>query len=570
MLIELTIKNVALIEHLRIEFDKGFNVLTGETGTGKSIVVDSINLVLGGRADRDLIRTDAEKASVQALFDISGNQEASAILDSIGIEPEDGLITITREINRSGRNICRICESIVQLGFLKTFTSHLMDVHGQHEHQSLMNPANHMVFLDSFGSSLHREKLLSVSEAYHRRNEVKNKLKNLMRDSAETARLADVLKFQANEIASAKLKEGEESALEAQLKILENTEKIRESVETAYRLVYTGVGSGTSAQEALLKASSAMQHISGIDEQYRKLAENLQSLYYSVQEIGMELQSITEELPSDPAMLDKISARLDLISKLERKYGSTEAEVIAFGKEAKRKLDAIDSSDDMILQLKKDYKKLDAELRTACDTLSESRKEIAENFEKKLLEQLSDLGMGKSRFQARITPLEKPAEFGCDSIEFLIAPNSGEPLKPLSSTASGGELSRVMLAFKVIALNGSSLDSMVFDEIDTGVSGRTAQVVGEKMKAISLKNQVLCVTHLPQIAALADMHFCVSKHTENGRTVSCVVPLDREGRISEIARLVGGSENDASSLSHAEHMIDEGILIRNRLQEIYS
>lgn len=557
MLIELTIRNIALIENLQLEFAKGFNVLTGETGAGKSIVVDSINLMLGGRADRDIIRTGAEKGFVQALFDVTDNAAAVALMEENGITPEDGYVTITRELNRSGRNVCRVCGVIVQLAVLKSITALLMEVHGQHEHQSLMNTANHMGFLDSFGDEAHQARIESVAEAYKRRNAVRTELKTLMKDAAERERLTDILRFQINEIDSAKLKEGEEEKLVSQLKVLENSEKIRNNVELAYQMVYAGGGGAISAQEAALKAANAMQSIADIDPRYRKLGETLRSVYYLAQEAGAELQALEEELNYDPALQARIADRLDVIEKLERKYGATEAEVIAFAKAAKERLATIDASDDKILQLKKEYKSLDKALREKCDELTQSRRAIATDFEGNLLLQLKDLGMAKTRFEVRIESLEKPASTGLDSIEFMISPNPGEPLKPLSSTASGGELSRIMLAMRVISLDSGAADSMVFDEIDTGVSGRMAQVVGEKMLTIGTRDQVLCVTHLPQIAALGDMHFKVEKYSENERTITQVIPLDRAGRIREISRLVGGSEDSKSSLSHAEHMLQD-------------
>lgn len=565
MLLELTIRNIALIESLRIEFAQGFNVLTGETGAGKSIVVDSVNLALGGRADRDMIRTGAEKGSVQALFDISGNAAALELAAELGVDADGGLVCVSRELSRSGRNICRIAGTALPLATLKQFTALLVDVHGQHEHQSLMNPAKHMEFLDAFGDEEHLGKMAAVRTAHAARAATASELRKLLKDASERERLIDMLRFQVEEISSAKLKSGEEEKLERKLRMLENAEKVRNGVDTAYELTYGGDGRALSAQEALLRASSAMEGIAGLDPRFEKLAGELKGLYYGVQEAGAELQALSEELSFDPRLMEKIGDRLDLISRLERKYGATVDEVIAFGNAARARLESIQSGDARIAELKKQLKQQDHALREACEALTNSRRALAEDFERDLLEQLRDLGMARCRFRVDFRALEKPTAEGAEQVEFLISSNPGEPLKPLASVASGGELSRVMLAMKAIALDRGGVDSMVFDEIDTGVSGRMAQVVGEKMQEIATRKQVLCVTHLPQIAALGDAHFRVEKSTDGERTQTNVVRLDRDGRIHELSRLVGGAEDSESSLSHAAHMLDDA---RERLERL--
>ena len=557
MLLELTIRNIALIESLRIEFAQGFNVLTGETGAGKSIVVDSVNLALGGRADREMIRTGAEKGSVEALFDISNNPEALGMAETLGVDTDGGLVCVSRELSRSGRNICRIAGTALPLSTLKSFTALLVDVHGQHEHQALMNPARHMDFLDAFGDEQHQKCLQKVRAAHTARAETAGKLRKLIKDAAERERLIDILSFQVQEITAARLKPGEEEKLERKLKMLENAEKVRNGVETAYQLTYTGDGRNLSAQESVLRAADAMQGIAGIDPRFARLAEELRSIYYSVQEAGNELQTLSEELSFDPQLMDKISNRLDLISRLERKYGATEEDVIAFGNDARARLESIQSGDAQIAELKKLLKAQDHELHTSCDALTASRRALADELESGLLLQLQDLGMARTRFSVSFRTLEKPNETGADEIEFMISPNPGEPLRPLAAIASGGELSRIMLALKTLALDRGGVDSMVFDEIDTGVSGRMAQVVGEKMCAIALKKQVLCVTHLPQIAALGNAHFRVEKRSDGERTLTNVIRLDQEGRVRELSRLVGGAEDSESSLAHARHMLDE-------------
>lgn len=565
MLLELTIKNIALIESLRVEFARGFNVLTGETGAGKSIVVDSVNLALGGRADRDMIRTGAEKGMVQALFDISGNPRALAFAEEQGIDAEGGVIAVRRELSRSGRNICRVSDVVMPLNALRQLTSMLMDVHGQHEHQALMNPARHLDFLDAFGGEAHAELRAQVAACHAERGKIAASLKKLMRDASEKERLADMLTFQAQEIGAARLKPGEEEKLEKRLALLENAEKIKTSVETAYALVYRGGAHGVSAQEALLQAAEAMERIAPISDGAASLAGRLREIYYAAQDAGYELQAQLDELDFEPGLLDKIAGRLDLIRRLERKYGATVEEVVAYGRSVSERLSALESSEASIAALKKQYREADARLRQACEALSARRRDSAAQLAEKICEQLKDLGMARTRFEVRIEPEEKPTALGMDRVEFMISPNPGEPLRPLASIASGGEISRVMLALKVISMDSEGVDSMIFDEIDTGVSGRMAQVVGEKMCMIAKTRQVLCVTHLPQIAALGDEHFLVEKTVGDDRTDTHVRALDFGGRVHEISRLVGGAEDSESSLSHAGHMLRDAQAVKARL-----
>lgn len=565
MLLELTIRNIALIESLCIEFAQGFNVLTGETGAGKSIIVDSVNLVLGGRADRDLIRTGAEKGSVQALFDISGNENARRMAEELGLEADDGLITVMRELSRSGKNVCRIAGVVLPLTALRQFTACLVDLHGQHEHQRLMNPAMHIAFIDAFGDAAHRALKARVSDAHAKRAETVRTLKELLREASERERMIDMLTFQVQEITAAHLKPGEEQKLENKLRMLENAEKIRTGVECAYRLTYSG-GNELSAQEALRRSADAMRSIAALDPRFEKLANELLDVYYAAQAAGLELQGLNEELTFDPRLMDKISHRLETIARLERKYGATVEEVIAFGQDAQARLDSVQNGEERIAELKKLLKAQDRTLHDACDQLTESRRAIAAEFERALLAQLRDLGMQRTQFCVAFKTLEKPGADGMDQLEFMISPNPGEPLRPMAQIASGGELSRIMLAIKTIAMHVDGVDTMIFDEIDTGVSGRMAQVVGEKMCMIARGKQVLCVTHLPQIAALGGTHFRVEKRVSGERTQTNVVRLDAQGRVRELSRLVGGAEDSPSSIAHAQNMLEDARRIREALQ----
>ncbi len=566
MLLELTIRNIALIESLRIEFRQGFNVLTGETGAGKSIVVDSLNLALGGRADRDLIRTGAEKASVQALFDVSANPAAEKMAQELGAEVENGLVAVLRELSRSGKNICRISSVIVPLATLKQFTATLIDIHGQHEHQALMDPQRHLEFLDAYGDDAHQRLRADVQQLHEKRLKIAGELRRLTQDAAQREREADMLTFQVNEITSARLKPGEEEKLKRKGAFFENAEKIRGGVENAYNYTYRGVGRTASAQELLSRAADALDEIQSLDDRFAVLWNRLKEIYYAAQDVGYELQDLLDSMNYDPAMAEKVADRLDLIGRLERKYGPSLEDVIAFGENAKKRLEELNSGEENAEVLQAQLAQADRELTEKCAELTTSRKALATMLAENVIVQLKDLGMGRTRFEIRLSPEREPGADGADRVEFLISTNPGEPLKPLHAVASGGELSRIMLALKVISMDIDGVDSMVFDEIDTGVSGRMAQVVGEKMCLIARDRQVLCVTHLPQIAALGDTHFVVEKLTGETRTDSRVRRLDDEGRVQELSRLVGGAEDSESSLSHGRHMLQQAAETKAQLR----
>lgn len=554
MLIELNIRNVALIESLTLEFGRGFNVLTGETGAGKSIVVDSLNMALGSRADRDLIRTGTDRASVQALFDISGNEKAIAIARELGAEADEGLVAVSREIRSSGRNICRISGIVVPLATLRHLTSTLVDIHGQHEHQALIDPQRHIGFLDSFGGAEHKKLMEQVLALYADRVRVASAYRKITAEAAERERMIDMLEFQVNEIFSIHPRKGEEEKLERRAHFYENAGKIKDSVETAYHLMYGGESRAQGAQEQLDSVIRLLDGVAKHDDRIAALASRVKDAFYTVQDAAYELRALSESMDYDSIMADKVYDRLDKIRKLERKYGSTLNEVIEFGENARAKLETLKKSGESTTELRGELQKLDEKLKDMCAQLTISRRRISTRLTEEVQRQLSDLGMARTRFEVSIQPA-KPTATGADNVEFLISANPGEPLKPMASVASGGELSRIMLALKTIAIDSEGVDSMVFDEIDTGVSGRMAQVVGEKIKHIARTHQVLCVTHLPQIAAQGDVHFVVEKITDGQRTDSMVRRLDDNGRVREISRLIGDGEDSQTSLQHARHLL---------------
>ena len=560
MLLELNIRNIALIERLRIEFGEGLNVLTGETGAGKSIVIDSVNLALGGRADRDLIRAGSDKASVQAVFDVSGNERALALLDEWGFEADDGTLTLGRELSTSGRNICRIGGQAATLTQLRTLTGALVELHGQHEHQELLSPARHLQVLDSFGGEDHRAALRDVREAWSAYSADRTALNALTAALKERDVTMEVLRRQLDDILPLKLRAGEDEALAQRFRLMENAEKIQSRIEKAYNLVYAGSERAPSVQEALKRAQAAMEQISDLDERFRALAGRLDEMYYAAQDVGYELQDLLESQDFDPAAYDKVGARLDAIERLKGRYGPTLDDVIHYRDEAQARLEALSRGDEQLNELKEKLSASEKALRTACEALTARRHALAEAFEKGVIGQLSELGMAKVRFTVRFgaPDPQRLGPTGADEVEFMISPNPGEPLKPLSSTASGGELSRVMLAIKAVIAERDGVGTIIFDEIDTGVSGRMAQAVGEKMSSIGAHRQVIAVSHLPQIAALGDQHFLVEKGEADGRTLTHVRRLDDEGRAMELARLVGGMGDPESSLTHARSMLKGG------------
>jgi DNA repair protein RecN (Recombination protein N) len=553
LLLELSIRNVALIERLRIEFEPGLNVLTGETGAGKSIVVDSVNLALGARAARDLVRSGEEKAVVQAVFDLP--EHVAPFLEELGVETGDGLVALTREVTSAGRSLSRINGQVVPAAQLKQVTALLMDVHGQHEHQALLNPQLHRDFLDDGGDDTHRGLLLDVAERYTRFRALEREAEKLRLDERERVRTVDALTRQIDEIRAVKPRPGEDEKLAKKLSLYEHGEKIAQAVGSAYAFVYRGEGRALAAQDALSRAASEMTSIADLDPRFEALRARLEELFIAAQDAGAELQRIRDTLDYDPAAAERAADRLQELKRLKRLYGPELSDVLDFYEKAKARLEALTENEALREEAEKKRDEARAALVDACRALTDSRRALSEKLSARLVEQLSDLGMGRTRFEVEMRPCE-PTAHGADEIQFLISPNPGEPVKPLAAIASGGELSRIMMAFKAIAANEGGVSSMIFDEVDTGVSGRMAQAVGEKMAQIAKNRQVICVTHLPQIAALANAHYLVEKTVVGGRTGSTVRKLDREGRVEEISRLVGGAGDPESSRLHAKNLLD--------------
>ncbi len=555
MLLSLTIRNVALIEELTISLHEGFHVLTGETGAGKSIIVDAVNLVLGGRADRELIRTGCEKAYVEALFDIHDNSKMKELLSQQEMEAEDDLLSISREISISGRNICRVLGVVMPLAALRDITASLIDVHGQHEHQFLMDEHKHLLFLDSFGDDTHRLRMEAAAAALEAYRTGEKELRRILSENSQREQRMDMLRFQLQELKAAKLSAGEEETLRRDLERLRHSVKISSALHRAYENVYAGSGKQLSALALIKDAVSAMDGIRTLDPEYEKLLNKLNDLYYELEDGGLLLRTLSESAAFDPDKNEQLEARLDLLRRLERKYGPTVEDMIAYAQKIGQEYAAFQHMDETLEQMQAIQKKRLAEYAKEADALTISRKNLAAWFEQEMMEQLKQLGMEKTRFSVQFLPADTQ-NVPEDEVAFLISPNPGEPLKPLSKIASGGELSRLMLAIKSIAAQQGLIPTMIFDEIDTGISGKIAQVVAEKIAMISVYRQVLCVTHLPQIAAMADYHYLVEKSVQGDRTFTNVTELNESTRERELARMIGGtgSEND-SGLMHARNML---------------
>ncbi len=571
MLLTLSMRNVALIESLTLEFQRGLHVMTGETGAGKSIVVDAVNLVLGGRADRELIRTGTEKAWVEAEFDISDCAKAQELLASQSLEAEGGTVTLYREITRSGRNLCRVCGVTMPVAFLRELAALLMDVHGQHEHRFLMEPKYHMQFLDAFGGEEHQAILAQTAQAYQAFITNHRAYARLVKENERKNRRLEELRADLAVMKKAHLKPGEEESLTQERDRLRHGEKIRSALSAAESALSAGSEEGGGVVSAWRGATQALHGIAGLAPEYQAIEERMESLGYEIEEVAYDLSRLRDANEFDPQRAETVESRLDLIRRLERRFGPTLEDVLTAQKSMQEEYEHLNGLEDQVERMGAEHKRLLAAYRQCARTLTQRRTGLARSFEAAMMEQLKDLGMEKTVFQVAFAPRPQrqpmPQSDGDDVIEFMISPNPGEPLKPLSKIASGGELSRLMLAIKSLEAAQGGVGTMVFDEIDTGISGRMAQVVAEKMAAIAARRQVLCVTHLPQIAAMADHQLLVEKHQEADRPHTTVRLLDHEGRVAELARMIGGAgDSDESARQHAERMLMEAKRAAGRTQ----
>ena len=563
MILSLSIRNVALIEELTIRFHEGMQVLAGETGAGKSIVVDAVNLALGGRADRNLIRSGFEKASVEAVFDVPGQENIQRILEREGIEYDGRTVTIYREITLGGRNICRICGVMLTVSVLKELSAFLMDIHGQHEHQFLANPEQHLSFLDRMGNEAYQEMLRKTAADCDGFLTIHRRYARLRKEQTRKEQRIGTLEAALEELHQAALKDGEEEALAEECLRLRNSEKIASVLRSAK----AGIAQGEAEKSALEKIREASVSLSSLQEMgkdFQALTERCESAYYELEEIAYELSAMLEKGDQDPERLENAEARLDLIRRLERKYGSTIREVLAEQEKLESEYESLCALDDQLSETAREHKRLLSVYRSTARNLTEARTALAREFEQKMKRELQELGMEKTEFQVVFAEKNPdrhpmPRTTGDDDLEFMISPNPGEPLKPMAQIASGGELSRLMLAIKTLEAANSGVDCMVFDEIDTGISGRMAQVVAEKMLQISRTRQVICVSHLPQIVAAADYQYLVSKAVRGERTYTAVTELDRAERKKQLAMMISGAEGSRENAEeYAETLLNAG------------
>lgn len=564
MLQSLYLENIALIEKLGIELFPGFNVLTGETGAGKSIIIDAVNFVLGERTSRDLIRNGAARAKVEAVFNLNEGDAAFAALDALGIEYDGNELILSRELSAAGRNACRVNGTLVPVASLKSVSDTLVDIHGQHEHQALLDAENHISYLDAYCHAESLPIIEKIDAIVSRRNELMLKRNSGFSSEREREREMDMLRYQIEEIASANLEVGEEERLSAEKTVLLNAERIRTALETAH-MALSGAEEG-SALSAIDTARRSMRDIAALNKDYEALSDKIEELYYAAEDISFALRDTSENVESDMQRLEEIEQRLKLISDLKRKYGRTVEDVIDFGKDAETKLNELENAEALAAELDAKLDKLKAEYNAAADELSKVRRAAGDRLKRDVLNELKDLGMAKAMFDVALSDASggEPRKGGRETAEFMLSANPGEPLKPLEKVASGGELSRIMLCFKSIFADNDRVPTLIFDEIDTGISGRTAAVVGEKMLGIAKKHQVICVTHLAQIAALAEAHLMVRKYDDGKNTFVETRQLNEEEKVQRIAQMMDGESDSPSALTHARELIARADKIKEK------
>ncbi|NLM03560.1 MAG: DNA repair protein RecN [Clostridiales bacterium] len=560
MLLELEIKDFALIDQINIQFKNGLNILTGETGAGKSIIIDAVNMVIGERADRNFVRSGSKKARIQAVFCTKDIENIYEILDYYGIEKDnENTLIITREIYANGRSICRINGVIISQKALKRITEKLIDIHGQHEHQSLLNTSFHIDLLDAYAGEEIQEKLNILSEEYKRYVNLQNKLNSLFYDDKERERNIDLLNYQINEIEAANLEKDEEEKLNEQRILLSNCERIYSILTTLYEDFYQS-NMNPSILDIISKNVKALNSISNIDDNLLHFYNSLEEVQYIIEDLIREIRIYRDNIDFQPEALYNIEERLDVINDLKRKYGNTIEDILLYKDKTQKKLDNYINSKEEIEKMKDVIAQQKKELETLSWEIRELRIKAAKTFETKLIEILETLNMGKVLFSVNIELSKddngelKFSQKGIDKVEFMISTNVGEPVKSLSKIASGGEMSRIMLAFKTILAHVDNIPTLIFDEIDTGISGITAQVVGENLRKIGKNRQVICITHLPQIAAMANAHFLIEKEFKENTTKTFVKKLDQNSRLYELGRLLGG-EITSITLEHADEMI---------------
>ncbi|MBU2440615.1 DNA repair protein RecN [bacterium] len=570
MLFQLNINNMALIKELNIEFEEELNVLTGETGAGKSIIIEAIDLILGGYAASDLIRDGEDSLMVEALFLLTPQEKEliNNLNSDIEIVDGQGVLLIRREVNKKGRNKCLINQRLINLSTLQEIGTFLVDLHGQHNHQSLLDPTKHIDLMDNLGGDKmikHRKELF---DNYRRWREKSKKLFQLLKDKEENLKKMDFLKFQLEEIDKTSLVKDEDKALEEEEMVLKNAEKIIETMEKANFILYEGGLEQSSVRDSLNEVSVDLGEIASLDRRIEKIRENLKEVGYQFEDIVNEIVKYKDGVELDSQKLKEVEGRLNLINSLKSKYGSTIEEILEYRQKIYQELEAVDYSEDKLEKLKEEVNSLEDIISTISHNLNINRRKIADDLQKMVVRELEDLNMKRCQFEVSINSYEddngieidgkkyKIGPKGIDDIEFMISPNVGERLRPLARIVSGGEVSRIMLALKSILSEVDQVPTLIFDEIDSGVGARLGEVIAQKLKALSRKRQVICVTHLPQIACRAGRHFYIEKYILNNQTGIRLKEMEGEERVKEIARMLDGSQMSEITIRHAQKMLD--------------
>jgi len=557
MLLELSIRNFAIIDDLKINFSKGLNVLTGETGSGKSIIIEALGMVLGGRGTRDLISTGADRAILQAVFVLEDeNDSIRSFLDEQGIPiDEDGLLIISREISINSPSISRINDKVVTLTILNKISHRLVDIFAQHEHQSLLNTSNHKTIIDSFGDHKHRNLLDEIASIYQGYKENRQLLSEMDIDVMERERLIDLYRFQIDEIDSLQLTPYDDEEIEDDYRKLSNVMEITQGLGQVVEY-FSGDGYDTmSLLDSINKSIALLSNISEYDKDLLPLLDRLREANYELQDLNNEFKYYMDNIQLDEERLNILSERLDLVNRLKKKYGNNVQSILDYRDSTEEALDKLLNHENEIRVLREKLREQEEELYGLSKKLSESRRSLALDLEEAITRELDELNMHNVRFKVDFKESPNLASDGIDKIEFLISTNLGEDLKPMSKIASGGEMSRIMLGFKSILAKYDGIPTLIFDEIDSGISGRTAQVVGEKIHKISKERQVISISHLPQIAAMADSQYSIYKEIKKGRVTTFIKKLDEEERVLELAKLLGGVDLTETTINHAKEML---------------
>lgn len=551
MLQELVINDFAIIDRMDINFKDNMTVLTGETGAGKSIIIDALGLLGGGRGSTEFIRKGKKKAVIQGQFKLPANAKTFKVLEEFGIDYDDDQLILQRELYKAGRNVCRVNGMLVNLTVLKKIGTTLIDIHGQNEHQELMRSENHIILLDSFNKKI-AEKHAAYSETFQQYKQLNKELLQREKDEQAWNQRLDMLKYQADEIEAASLKKNEDQQLLEEKNKLDNFQSIYAALEHSYQILS---GENLDVLGKLGEAMEGIQKVSDLSESLQHISENISNVYYELEDVSREVVNELDMMEFDQGRLDEIEQRLEVIHQLKRKYGDSIDEILNYHEQITTELENMQNSEENLDEQKKRLALYFEQSQKLADEITTLRKQTALKLENSVHEQLSQLYMDKAVFKVKFEKLDKLTSLGQDKIEFYIQTNPGEEMGPLAKIASGGELSRMMLALKTIFSQGTGVTSIIFDEVDTGVSGRVAQAIAEKISQIGKNSQVLCISHLPQVAAIADHHYFIAKDIKNGRTETAITYLEGEMRIKELARMLSGTEITTLTIEHATEMI---------------